>query len=155
MKTAERRVELLFEIGCEEIPAKMLPKAEEELRASLEKLMIAESLSDGVTVETWSAPRRLTAYVRGLGEKQPDIVNECEVPRAQSQRQRYRLAEVTGKCADAGRRAYIRMRLIVAHDEEIIILNCHRKGVPIRVEQLFLLLHSGISLIENDVPRAN
>ena len=57
----DKRVELLFEVGCEEIPAGMLPKAEEELRINIEKLLSAESLSEGVTVETFSAPRRLTA----------------------------------------------------------------------------------------------
>jgi len=54
-------IELLFEIGCEEIPAGMLPKAEEELRVNLEKLLAAEDLSKDVAVETFSAPRRLTA----------------------------------------------------------------------------------------------
>src|SRR2546430_5868334 len=54
----------LFRSGCEEIPAGMLPKAEEELRANIEKLLTAENLFDGVTVETFSAPRRLTACVR-------------------------------------------------------------------------------------------
>ena len=49
-------VELLFEIGCEEIPAGMLPKAEEELRVNLEKLLAAEDLSKDVAVETFSAP---------------------------------------------------------------------------------------------------
>jgi len=55
--TADKRVELLFEVGCEEIPAGMLPKAEEELRTNVEKLLTAESLADGVSVETFSAPR--------------------------------------------------------------------------------------------------
>jgi glycyl-tRNA synthetase beta chain len=80
MKAPDRRVELLFEIGCEEIPAGMLPKAEEEFRANLEKLLSAESLSSGVTVETFSAPRRMTAWVRGLPEKQDDAVNEVLGP---------------------------------------------------------------------------
>jgi glycyl-tRNA synthetase beta chain len=80
MKPVERRVELLFEIGCEEIPAGMLPKAEEELRANIEKLLVAESLFHGVTVETFGAPRRLTAWVRGLPEKQVDVVNEVTGP---------------------------------------------------------------------------
>jgi glycyl-tRNA synthetase beta chain len=80
MKTGDRRVELLFEIGCEEIPAGMLPKAEEELRTHLEKGLSAESLSNGVTVETFSAPRRLTAWVRGLPMKQADAVNEVLGP---------------------------------------------------------------------------
>jgi len=77
---AEKRSELLFEIGSEEIPAGMLPRAEEELKANLEKLLIAESLGDGVTVETFSGPRRLTAWVRGFPAKQADVVNEITGP---------------------------------------------------------------------------
>ena len=60
----EKRVELLFEVGCEEIPAGMLPKAEEELRVNIAKLLSAESLAEGVTVETFSTPRRLTEIGR-------------------------------------------------------------------------------------------
>jgi glycyl-tRNA synthetase beta chain len=82
MKAAakERRVELLFEIGCEEIPAGMLPKAEDELRTNIEKLLAAENLSEGVTVETFSAPRRLVAWVRGLLAKQADVEVEVTGP---------------------------------------------------------------------------
>jgi glycyl-tRNA synthetase beta chain len=76
----EKRVELLLEVGCEEIPAGMLPKAEEELRTNIEKLLSAENLSDGVEVETLSAPRRLTAWVRGLPAKQPVVENEVTGP---------------------------------------------------------------------------
>jgi glycyl-tRNA synthetase beta chain len=76
----EKRVEVLLEVGVEEIPAGMLPKAEEELRANLEKLLTAENLSDGVTVESFSAPRRLVAWARGLREKQADVVSEVTGP---------------------------------------------------------------------------
>jgi glycyl-tRNA synthetase beta chain len=76
----ERRSELLFEIGCEEIPAGMLPKAEEELKVNLEKLLTAENLIQNIIVETFSGPRRLTAYVRGFPEKQQDVVNEVTGP---------------------------------------------------------------------------
>jgi glycyl-tRNA synthetase beta chain len=79
-KAAEKRVEVLLEVGSEEIPAGMLPKAEEDLRANLEKLLAAENLSDGVTVEVFSAPRRLVAQVCGLREKQADLVNEVIGP---------------------------------------------------------------------------
>src|SRR5271155_4682006 len=79
-KMIEKRVEVLLEVGCEEIPAGMLPKAEEELRANLQKLLAAENLSDGVTVETFSAPRRLVAHVRGLREKQADVESEVTGP---------------------------------------------------------------------------
>ena len=82
MKAApvEKRVELLFEVGCEEIPAGMLPKAEQELRTNIEKLLIAENLFDGVAVETFGAPRRLAAWVHGLRAKQPDVEVEVTGP---------------------------------------------------------------------------
>jgi glycyl-tRNA synthetase beta chain len=76
----EKQIELLFEIGCEEIPAGMLPKAEEELRTNIEKLLSAEDLSTGVSVEAFSAPRRLTAWVRGLPLKQADVELEVTGP---------------------------------------------------------------------------
>jgi len=78
--SARKLSELLFEIGSEEIPAGMLPKAEAELKANLEKLLTAESLGTGVTVETFSGPRRLTAVVRGLPVKQADVVSELTGP---------------------------------------------------------------------------
>jgi len=75
-----RRVELLFEIGAEEIPAGMLPRAVSELKTILEKHLTAESLTEGVTVETFGGPRRLTAWVRGLIGKQADVENEVTGP---------------------------------------------------------------------------
>ena len=77
---AARRVELLFEIGAEEIPAGMLPRAVGELKTILEKHLAAESLQEGVTVETFGGPRRLTAWVRGLIAKQADVENEVTGP---------------------------------------------------------------------------
>jgi glycyl-tRNA synthetase beta chain len=76
----EKRVELLFEVGCEEIPAGMLPRAEAELRTNIEKLLAAENLFDGVAVESFSAPRRLVAWVRGLLAKQADVEMEVTGP---------------------------------------------------------------------------
>src|SRR5271156_5414951 len=58
----------------------MLPKAEEELRANLTKLLAAENYVEGVTVETFSAPRRLVAAVRGLQPKQSDVTSEVTGP---------------------------------------------------------------------------
>ena len=82
-KTAEkpdRRVELLFEIGAEEIPAGMLPKAIAELKSILERHLAAENYHEGVTIETFGGPRRLTACVRGLIAKQADVENEVTGP---------------------------------------------------------------------------
>jgi len=77
---ADKRVELLFEVGCEEIPAGMLPRAEAELKAGLEKQLAAENLMDGVTVESFSTPRRLTLWARGLPVRQADVVSEVTGP---------------------------------------------------------------------------
>src|SRR5215470_16431205 len=76
----EKRVELLFEIGAEEIPAGMLPKAQEELRLGLLKLLAAEGLAEGVEVESYATPRRLTAHATGLLTKQKDVVSEVTGP---------------------------------------------------------------------------
>jgi len=58
----------------------MLPKAEEELRINVEKLLAAENLSDGATVESFGAPRRLAVWVRGLRSKQADVETEVAGP---------------------------------------------------------------------------
>jgi glycyl-tRNA synthetase beta chain len=79
-KVLEKKVEVLLEVGSEEIPAGMLPKAEDDLRANLEKLLTAENLSDGVTVATFSTPRRLVATLEGLREKQADVESEVTGP---------------------------------------------------------------------------
>jgi glycyl-tRNA synthetase beta chain len=76
----QKKLDLLFEIGCEEIPAGMLPRAEEELKVNLEKLLTAENLIAAITVETFSGPRRLAAYVSGFPVKQDDVVSEVTGP---------------------------------------------------------------------------
>jgi glycyl-tRNA synthetase beta chain len=76
----ERKLELVFEIGCEEIPAGMLPRAADELHTNITKLLTAENLIAGVTVETFSGPRRLSAWVRGLTAKQEDVTSDVTGP---------------------------------------------------------------------------
>src|SRR5271155_2723400 len=78
--TSERKLDLLFEIGCEEIPAGMLPRAEEELKVNLNKLLTTENLIEGINVETFSGPRRLTAHVTGFPVKQADVINDVTGP---------------------------------------------------------------------------
>jgi glycyl-tRNA synthetase beta chain len=74
------RIELLFEIGAEEIPAGMLPRAVSELKSILERHLAAENYQEGVAIETFGGPRRLTAWVRGLVAKQADAENEVTGP---------------------------------------------------------------------------
>lgn len=74
------RVELLFEIGAEEIPAGMLPDAITKLKDIIEKHLTAENLMEGVTLDTFGGPRRLTAVARGIIAKQADLEMEVTGP---------------------------------------------------------------------------
>ncbi len=75
-----KTAELLFEVGCEEIPAGMIARAEIELRSGLDKQLTAENLMAGVTLESFSTPRRLTLWARGLALRQADVVTEVTGP---------------------------------------------------------------------------
>src|SRR5260221_14028550 len=68
--------EFLFEIGCEEIPVGMLPGAAKDLKAILEKYLPTYNLLEGGTVETFAAPRRLTATCSELRLKQADEIKD-------------------------------------------------------------------------------
>lgn len=70
----------LFEIGCEEIPAGMIPAASRELKVILEKYLEAERILDGATLEILASPRRLTATCSGLRVKQEDMEKEVVGP---------------------------------------------------------------------------
>jgi glycyl-tRNA synthetase beta chain len=76
MKTAD----LLLEIGCEEIPAGMLPRACADFQVILEKHFSALGLLNGGTVETLGAPRRIAAMARDLKVRQEDEIREVLGP---------------------------------------------------------------------------
>ena len=83
-KSLKGRGDFLFEIGCEEIPAGMIVKACRELKALLEKYFVANALLDegsaASSIETFGAPRRLTAIVKNIRLKQEDVVREITGP---------------------------------------------------------------------------
>jgi len=64
-------VELLLEIGLEEVPARFLPEAERNLREMTAKRLAELDLSCE-SVRVFSTPRRLTLVVDGLAAGQPD-----------------------------------------------------------------------------------
>ena len=78
------RGQLLFEIGCEEIPAGMIRRAAEELKAILVKHLTTTGLVDEPTaeasVETFGAPRRLSAIAKNVRVKQEDVTREVMGP---------------------------------------------------------------------------
>jgi glycyl-tRNA synthetase beta chain len=65
--------ELLIEIGCEEIPASWLPGLTTQLAQHLEGRLKELRLTTTAPIETYSTPRRLTARVAKLAERQTDF----------------------------------------------------------------------------------
>jgi glycyl-tRNA synthetase beta chain len=64
--------ELLIEIGCEEIPASWLPGLTAQLGRHLDARLKEFRLTGEGPAETYSTPRRLTARVAKLSERQSD-----------------------------------------------------------------------------------
>src|SRR5690348_14412700 len=64
--------DFLLEIGLEEIPARMIDAAEEELGRRVGELITREGLSDAADIERYSTPRRLAVLARGVREAQAD-----------------------------------------------------------------------------------
>lgn len=73
--------EFLFEIGLEEVPARMLPGAEAELTKRVGDLLTRERLvEEGFSVESYSTPRRLAIWVKGVIAQQADAEEELVGP---------------------------------------------------------------------------
>src|SRR5687767_13466704 len=65
--------ELLIEIGCEEIPASWLPGLTRQVGEQLDARLKELRLEADAPAETYSTPRRLTARVVKLAERQTDF----------------------------------------------------------------------------------
>ena len=65
--------ELLIEIGCEEIPAGWLPGLTAQLARHLDARIKEARLTTDAPAESYSTPRRLTARVAKLAERQTDF----------------------------------------------------------------------------------
>jgi len=76
--------DLLFEIGCEEIPAGMIAKASTELKAILQKYLVSHGLvteqEAGGSIDTFGAPRRLVGIVSKIRLRQEDVAREVTGP---------------------------------------------------------------------------
>jgi glycyl-tRNA synthetase beta chain len=71
--------DFLLEIGCEEIPARMIGAASEELRERVAALLSRERLSGG-EVTHFDTPRRLAVLAAGISASQGDVVEEVTGP---------------------------------------------------------------------------
>ena len=64
--------ELLLEIGVEELPASWLPGLTRQLADRLGARLVESRIDAGAPIETFSTPRRLTARVGKIAERQED-----------------------------------------------------------------------------------
>jgi glycyl-tRNA synthetase beta chain len=74
--------DFLLEIGCEEIPARMIDAAALDLRERLQKLLERERLSATGEISSLDSPRRLAVLVAGVPAAQPDATEQITGPSA-------------------------------------------------------------------------
>ena len=71
--------EFFIEIGCEEIPAKMIPGSLEEGRKILEKLLSTYNIHVG-TIATYASPTRMVYHISGIDLKEADQTKSVQGP---------------------------------------------------------------------------
>src|SRR3954470_15956774 len=72
--------DFLLEIGCEEIPARMIDGAREELARRVGELLSRERLVESPALEPYSTPRRIAVLARGIAASQPDAEEQVMGP---------------------------------------------------------------------------
>src|SRR5207247_900925 len=76
----ERMPDFLLEIGCEEIPARMIDAASQELRERVHTLLNRERLNAKDTMTYFDTPRRLAVLAPGIPAAQADISEQITGP---------------------------------------------------------------------------
>ena len=72
--------DFLLEIGCEEIPARMIDAASLELRERVHKLLEREHLPANVAISSFESPRRLAVLASGIPAAQSDVTEQVTGP---------------------------------------------------------------------------
>src|SRR5215472_7933791 len=72
--------DFLLEIGCEEIPARMIDAGSEELRERVSNLLERERLVPVDEVTPFDTPRRLAVLAPGIPAAQPDVTEQITGP---------------------------------------------------------------------------
>jgi glycyl-tRNA synthetase beta chain len=73
--------DFLFEVGLEEIPARMIAPAQQELARRVEDLLSRERLLDAShSISSYSTPRRLAVLVSGIAQRQIDTEEQVTGP---------------------------------------------------------------------------
>jgi len=75
--------DFLLEIGCEEIPARMIEGAMGELRERVGALLQRERLAPTGEIRWLDTPRRLAVMAAGIPAAQPDVTEQVTGPSAQ------------------------------------------------------------------------
>src|SRR5271157_4271187 len=75
--------DFLLEIGCEEVPARMIDAAALDLRDRLQSLLQRERLEPAGAISHLDTPRRLAVLASGIPASQPDITERVTGPSAQ------------------------------------------------------------------------
>jgi glycyl-tRNA synthetase beta chain len=75
--------DFLLEIGCEEIPARMIDAASRDLRERITTLLQRERLEPAAALSHLDTPRRLAVIAPGIPVAQPDITEQVNGPSAQ------------------------------------------------------------------------
>src|SRR6202051_3183611 len=75
--------DFLLEIGCEEIPARMIDGASRERGERLTTLLQRERLEPAGAISHLDTPRRLAVLASGIPRSQPDITEQVNGPSAQ------------------------------------------------------------------------
>jgi glycyl-tRNA synthetase beta chain len=74
--------DFLLEIGCEEIPARMIDAASQELRERVAALLNRERLSSSGNLSSFDTPRRLAVLAPGIAAAQDDVTEQVTGPSA-------------------------------------------------------------------------
>src|SRR5580700_5282502 len=74
--------DFLLEIGCEEIPARMIDAASLDLRERVQKLLEQEHLFATGAIVSLDSPRRLAVLAEGVPVAQPDVTDQVTGPSA-------------------------------------------------------------------------
>jgi len=72
--------DFLLEIGCEEIPARMIEAGSLELRERVGKLLERERLAPNGAITFLDTPRRLAVLASGIPAAQPDVTEQITGP---------------------------------------------------------------------------
>ena len=75
--------DFLLEIGCEEIPARMIAAASRELRERVDSLLQRERLEPAGAIASFDTPRRLAVLACGIRASQPDLTERVNGPPTQ------------------------------------------------------------------------